>query len=316
MNNWVSMMLGASIGALLAFFLCRAWPIDWPWAVDTFLGQDDFVGSPLPADPVANGYRGTYNGLLVFNNVDKSLAAGLLPAGFELAPRQTSHLPDKHPVILLFGDQTDGISIAAGQLVIPPKNRVHYSEVILIVPFVRKTSWSTSDRWHNYVVRMYLDNVLPITGGVFYGYNKANAIIHWAGRNAVVRLPPAGPSGTPVMTGAFKWLGRSHSAAEAKNRLANFEDALGIMNTTVLGYRGLVCSHWHWDLDKARIHPAETSYTMQTEFRSDMRGWPALSPFESEANSAFVLRGVHWSLANPKTCLFSSLAEGSGAPSD
>ena len=299
MPKLYSLALGAALASLFWWF----WPLPWPWAPDKFLGPDDFIGSTIPGEPVSDGNQSTFSGVLMFNNVDKGLVSDLIPSGFELAPRQTSKLPHQHPVILLFGDQTDGAAVVDGQPVypIPPINRVHYSEVILLIPFVTK-SGSTSGKWHNYVVRMYLDHNLPITGGIFYGYNKVPALINWMGQDAEVSMA----SGSPLLSGTFKWAGKSYSASAAKTNLTNFGEALGILDTRVLGESVIpgigICSYWDWNLDKARISRARTSYNIVTPFRQDMASWPALSPFKSDDYSAFVLRGVRWRLGLPVAC--------------
>ena len=299
MDKFFSVALGAALASLLWW----AWPIPWPWGTDKFLGQEDFSGAPANVSPVVNGYQSTFNGIVTFNNVDLALVSNLLPNGYELSPRLTSKLPNKHPVVILFGDQTDGAGVFNGSSVPPYSNRIHYSEIVVLVPFVQK-SGDPAGKWHNYVARMYLDNTVPITGGLFYGYNKQPAIINWAGEKAHVRK--AYFSGSDLLNGEFKWFGNWYSGASARSYLKNFDDGLGILATTILGDQRwldeVICSHWEWNLDNAKIARASTEFRIESSFRSDMVSWPAYSPFVSEDDSAFYVKGVQWRLANPESC--------------
>ena len=73
-----------------------------------FLREAEFKGKQIKAGgPVKEGGQSTYNGLMTFPNVPRNLVTKLLPPNFELAVRATNHDPDVHPVVLLFGDQTD-----------------------------------------------------------------------------------------------------------------------------------------------------------------------------------------------------------------
>ena len=105
-------------------------------AATPFLGEADFEGQRIAAgSPVTEGGQATYNGLITFTNVPREMVANLLPAGFELAARATTGAPGLHPVVLLFGDQTDGAAVIGGN---HAPTGVHYSELIFAVPFVQR----------------------------------------------------------------------------------------------------------------------------------------------------------------------------------
>ncbi len=299
MPKFFSLVLGAALASLFWW----GWPFPWPWTSDKFLGPDDFVGVPASFDPIELGYQSTFNGIVTFNNVDKDLVSELVPTDYELADRSTSELPDKHPIVLLFGDQTDGAGVVSGDPVYPYNDRIHYSEIILLIPFVKKSGDPTG-QWHNYVARMYLDHTVPLGGGIFYGYKKLPAIINWAGQDAHAR--EALPWGSDLLNGSFKWFGTWHSGTSALANLPNFDDTAEILATGILGdHRWLdkrTCSNWEWSLEDARIAKVSASYSMEKKFRSEMSSWLALSPFTSEDNSAFFLKGVRWRLAEPKDC--------------
>jgi hypothetical protein len=104
----------------------------------TFLGVADFEGGPiLASSSVTTGAEGTYLGVVSFTNVDRAKVAALLPSAYRLAARKTSHESDVHPVMLLFGDQTDGHYLLPDPAPAVPTG-IHYSELIFLVPFVQR----------------------------------------------------------------------------------------------------------------------------------------------------------------------------------
>lgn len=263
-----------------------------PGCQPEFLREADFEGHPVPpaGAVTTGGLQGTYNGVLTFANVDRTTVSQLLPENFELAPRKTSHLPNLHPVVLMFGDPTDGAFVVSPTAIQP--TGIHYSEMILAVPFVQKQNQSGG--WHTYIVRMYLDNSAAVAGGIPYGYQKVLASIEWKGRYARVWDTLAGD----YLEGDFHWGARWYDGNEALSKIPNFQDMVNIMTTELLGRNGpiSICSHFEWSLDEARVSKAYTSYTMKKAFRADMVAWPGLSPFENVKNGAVVMRGLRWRL--------------------
>jgi hypothetical protein len=240
---------------------------------------------------------------MTFTNIDRDRVAELLPSGFQLAPRKTTRTPNVHPVILLFGDQTDGASVLPVVPllpVVPPQpSGVHYSEMILAVPFVRKTGGSG---WHTYIIRMYLDNQVAVAAGLAYGYQKEPAWIEWTGDYA--RIWNSNPlDGQDLLEGNFSWGAQWYDGNDALQTIPNFQDMVNIMTTRLLGRTGSgpgsqsICSHFEWNLDQAKVARAETSYTMKAPFRSGMSAWTGLSPFENVNDGAVVVRGMRWRLA-------------------
>ncbi|KPJ82977.1 MAG: hypothetical protein AMS19_06055 [Gemmatimonas sp. SG8_23] len=259
----------------------------------TFLGVADFEGGPiLASSSVTTGAEGTYLGVVTFTNVDRTKVEALLPSAYRLAARKTSHESDVHPVMLLFGDQTDGHYLLPDPAP-PVPTGIHYSELIFLVPFVQRKGLPG---WHNYVVRMYLDQDEAVVAGIPYGYQKRKAWIEWRGDEARVYDPKMGPLWRGTLTWGTPW----RDYADATASLPRFPDLVAIMRTRILGHHFVgLCSHWEWDFSDARIAQATTSYDMVSPFRLDMKDWPALSPFDGVADGAFVLRGVRWRLAHP-----------------
>ena len=104
---WV-FITGVAITALTITSLAIGWKF-WPWWPPEFLGETDFEGQNVAPTSVGyGGSQGTYNGVIAVSNVDRTVVSQLLPADFQLAPRRTSRTPDLHPILILFGDVTDG----------------------------------------------------------------------------------------------------------------------------------------------------------------------------------------------------------------
>lgn len=281
LTTWTARVIG---GLTLAAMLQGCQP--------EFLREADFEGHAVPpAGPVTTGgLQGTYNGIMTFTNVDRTTVSQLLPTNFELAPRKTSHLPNLHPIVLMFGDPTDGAFVTSPTAIQP--TGIHYSEMILAVPFVQKVGQSGG--WHTYIVRMYLDNPAAVAGGIPYGYQKVLASIEWKGRYARVWDTVAGD----YLEGDFRWGARWYDGNEALNKIPNFQDMVNIMTTELLGRNGpiSICSHFEWNFDEARVAKAYTSYTMKKPFRANMSAWPGLSPFTGVKNGSVVMRGLRWRL--------------------
>ncbi len=266
-----------------------------------FLGEVDFEGERIPATgPVTNGGQATYIGLMTFTNVASNMVASLLPQGFELAARKTSWAPDLHPVVLLFGDQTDGIILSSGGSI---PTGTHYSEVIFAVPFVvRQGRQGSQPRWHTHVIRMYLDNDAAVAAGAFYGYRKRKAWLEWKGDDIRIRSPLGDDFlvGEDLLEGSFQWGPQWHDGNPALDEIPNFLDMVSIMTTRILGQTGgaMICSHFEWNLDHAKVAQAEGFYSMKAPFRDDMDAWPGLSPFRNAIDGAVLVRGVRWRLSN------------------
>jgi hypothetical protein len=290
----------AAIVAIVAIAALCAGFFYWPWGPPEFLGEDDFEGHSVPpvGPVVAGGLQGTYIGTMTFTNIDRSTVANLLPPGFELAPRATTNKPDLHPIVLLFGDPTDGAFVLSATSIQP--TGIHYSEMILAIPFVQKTGQTGA--WHTYIVRMYLDHQAAVTGGIPYAYKKVLASIEWTGRYARVWESPGGD----LLEGDFRWGAKWYDGNAALLSVPNFQDMVNIMSTEILGHNGIIpiCSQFEWNFDRARVAKAYSTYTMKQPFRVDMGSWPALSPFKNVNNGAVVMRGLRWRLASQIACRF------------
>jgi hypothetical protein len=276
---------------------------------DEFLGTADFEGSPIhPAGNKPTLAQATYNGVLTFTNLDRALVEALLPKGYQLAKNKSFWQKSKHPVALLFGDQTDAYLFALGHAT--PTNlaaRVHYSEMILGIPFVQKAG---QPGWHTYIVRMYLDDTAAVLGGAAYGYAKLFACLDWTGSNiriwrGVLACPGTLGLKKELLVGEFGFKGAWLDGDDALTGLKNFQDMNDIWTTRILGRTALdksVCSYFEWDFSAARVARAVTTYSFESAFRGDMSAWPALGKLDSVAYGAATVRGLRWRLAAPFSC--------------
>src|SRR3712207_2420109 len=70
-----------------------------------FLGPQQFLGTYVPrSHDVTHGGEATYDGTIVFTNVDRAIARAVLPAGLDLAT-PVSPTTQLHPIVFLYGHQ-------------------------------------------------------------------------------------------------------------------------------------------------------------------------------------------------------------------
>lgn len=287
----------------------------WHPNADDFLGDADFQGAPISTSPLSAGSQSTYNGFLTLTNLDRTLVAALVPTGFQLAPNVSFWNQNKHPVLVLYGDQTDGATFLGSVVVpAPPIDRGHYSEAILAIPYVQRTGGTGG--WHTYIVRMYLDNAAAVAGGTIFGYAKQLGCLDW--RGAIVKIwqqPVVCPAPPPyslvtrsLLEGSLRFDGSWYDGTVAHNHIPNLADMIGMVTTKILGksYSGAsICSFFEWSLDDARVAKATATHVFQSPWRSsNMGAWPGLGNLANVNDGAVALRGVRWRLGAPTACGF------------
>lgn len=312
MEGRIRVAVLAIAGLAVASAAVGGWFFWWNPQADDFLGNADFEGAPITTSPITAGIQSTYNGFLTLTNLDRSMVEALLPSGFVLAANKSFSLQTKHPVLMLWGDQTDGATFL-GSVVTPAPalDRGHYSEVIFAIPYVQRSGQSG---WHTYIVRMYLDNAQAVAGGALYGYNKQMGCLDW--RGSIVKAwqaPVVCPNPNPflprsLLRGDFRYSGTWYDGPNAYSQIANLSDMVGMVNTRILGRSDLgqsICSFFEWNLDEARVAEATTTYRFEAPFRSDMGAWPGLGDLQNVADGAVAVRGVRWRLGpSPVACGF------------
>lgn len=264
-----------------------------------FLGSKDFDGKWFPpASKVTNGGEASFTGVLSATNVKRTEVVKLLKAlvgsGYELAKRKTKKHTSVHPVVACIGDQGDGALISWGKV---NPTGIHYSEMILAIPFVQKKG---SKSWYTAIVRMYLDNQGAVGGGLAYGYRKQYANISCIGDKLAIWITAGGPRLRGKAVWGPTWHKGPAALKDVKN-FPNFADLHGMMTTRLLGEGG-ICSQFDWDMAGAMVATATTSYTIQRPFLKGMSAWPKMSPYDSPKDGAVVMRGLIWRLGAVIKC--------------
>lgn len=278
---------------------------------EDFLDAGNFTGSS--STPITDSlYKGQadYNGHLVFANLPRTVVDDVLPSDLQLATNGSDAMQDVHPIILLYGDQLNGTYLFPGLL--PPMSiGTSYNELIILIPFVVRQGGT---KWHNYVVRMYLDNnAAVLAGNMYYGYFKEMAAFVETSSSATL----ADLDVTRSASSVFKWTvdlsasGSFTPSETASTTLANYQHALDIMRMPLLGTIDLVftdayvCSFWDWDVTNLEARPIEVTSQFVQPPRSGTSSWVSQGAIVSSGTFAFQLRGLVWRLAYPALpCLF------------
>lgn len=257
-----------------------------------FLGTADFSGDDnhRPNRPLSAG-RGlsTYGGQIFFTHLPRATVAGLLKPGVHLA-QNLSAFPNVHPVIHLQGLQTSTSWIfnGIGQGVGP-----EYTELILLVPFVQK---GTSPQWHNFVVRMYLDDDGAIfVGNAHYGYAKERGSFN----DARPLSFEATVGGNPAFWSGFESTGPWRPGAQAEVDIPNYTEMQTILRMPVIGlyWTGLsyVASAFDFDFSNVNVAPIACAHRYHGAFTPGMPG----GTYASVPHGAIDIEGLGWRVEFP-----------------
>lgn len=278
-------------------------------STDGFLGLDDFEGSiDRPTSDTLYQGQSNYNGRLVFVNLPRTVVDDVLPPDLHLASNVSATDSDLHPIILLYGDQLLGAYVLWGGVTWPIG--ANYKELIMLIPFVQHDEGT---KWHNYVVRMYLDNQPAVTAGnQHYGYFKELAAL----ADAVLSPTASTLDVTQSALTVFKWTAEAISggflpSAIAMGTLDNYRHAIEIMKMPLLGTlttlfgTSYVCSYWDWNLQNAFVKPIKVTSEFVQPPRTGTTSWVSQGPVMTDEKSAFELAGLVWRMAFPASlCSF------------
>jgi hypothetical protein len=266
-----------------------------------FLKPGDFTqGKAMPEPqtgqpPVSTGHA-SFIGDIVFTNVDVNLAQALLPAGLGLRVAPNLAQPALHPLVHIVGQQTKTGWSSGGfsQSVDQP-----YDEFILLVPFVLA---GANPQWHNFVVRMYLDDQIAQLLGLLFAYRKRTGFVRGFPRAA--DFPPVAydvfVDGTTAFSCEHVTEGTTYAGTDAPDVMPNFDAMHEIMRMPALGIdpttgQGL-CSYFRWDFKPARVTPIATEHRYDTGFApGEVRGLP----LRSVIDGGFCVDGLGWRLTLP-----------------
>ena len=270
---------------------------------ERFPGPSDFVGTRRPQPTaVLNGLQSTYNGTAFVGMLDKAEVTKVLPFGFSLANQIT--VSNKHPVIFLIGDQREPSFLEGGNVTTICQS-CGYKEMILLVPFVVR---DPDTRWHNYAVRMYLDDWSAVVGGnSIYGYAKQYAFLIKTEQTGVTKHEIYPVFGGLIFRSEVELTGPWVPVSQSATSVPRWADLEQILKAPVLGQQpsddfkplALICSYWEWDFANAEVAPAASKHQIARKFRDGMENWVSATSVPNVPDGAVSMRGIRWRLAEP-----------------
>ncbi len=274
-----------------------------PTSTSAFLGPDDFSGSYTgPGDMPDIGGSTDYDGNIVFTNLPRTTVNDILPAELELAVNNEQ--PTQHPVILVFGKQTNLTWKLGGVEITFPGG---YNELILIIPFVQKQG---HQEWHNFVVRMYLDWEDGVTGGNwFFGYRKQlAAFAETVGATTKLDvLRAAVEYFTADVASSGAWL----DDATASGSLPNYDAMKQIFDMPMLGTKTapngdvyFVCSYFLYDFADTKIRASKVDHAYLQNFVSGMSSWVTAGALSGLSEGTYAVDDLGWELTSAQACKF------------
>lgn len=270
------------------------------------IGQ--FVGAYVPNPSAAqNGGQSTYEGSIAVTVLPRTIVEQVLPSAFALAQRTDGAAT--HPVIHLIGHQRDLMYLEDGVLI--PSFVPAYREMSLLVPFVvlSQNAMSPSANWHNFVVRMYLDDLGAVeAGNTYYAYQKKLAALPESYAPNIVNwtvwplLQGDVFSSTVDRTGP--WSSPPNAAIPGLTDVQTlFAMPLVGVNVDPTGGADNVCSYWEWDYTNAEVAQATSDHKFLQQFGPGMGGW--VGQPTGPPGAAIKIRGLRWRLAfPPPACQF------------
>jgi hypothetical protein len=288
-------------GALSGCVQAPSWPLVVSQPIVPFPGPGNFQGGFVPAaGHVNDGVQSDYAGTLVVTMLDRNLVNSVLPPGASLAPTTTPST--MHPVIYLIGFQGKPSTVSSGHAVQIPF-ATGYREMSLLIPFVVLNNGAN---WHNYVVRMYLDDPTDIAilgGNTCCGYQKVAASLDYRTTNtgynhSVQTLFASDFVDTIALNGSYVTAGQAGGAVP---RLADLQTILQMpilgSNLDPSGNLEFLCTYWDWNFSHAKVAPVTSAFEFVSPFASGMQGWTALGTLTNAANGAVAMRHLRWRLS-------------------
>jgi len=261
--------------------------------VTAFLGKSSFVGPPVAVGTTKGSFvsQARFNGCIAASNWARGDVERLLPPELALAANVSS-TPDRHPVLFVFGDLSDGAVIAGGRVI--PLG-IAYQEFALAIPFVRHRR---GNHLHTYVPRMY-SSYLPAvwSGNVNYGLAKRSATMRWQGPFFVLTTD----AGSLVLHIAVETQQDWSRASSCP--LPEFGAMREIFSMPVVGRKGsgaYVCSYFGWDFEDALLRLVDSSISIDGPVVENLL--PRRCP--DVPGGTFEVRGMIWRLSWPSRCRF------------
>jgi len=268
----------------------------------SFPASGQFVGAYVPNPSAARfGGQSTYDGSIAVTLLPRAIVGQVLPSAFALAQRTDGAAT--HPVIHLIGHQRDLMYLEDGVPV--PAPIPAYSEMCLLVPFVvlAQNALSPSAKWHNYVVRMYLDNLGAVeVGNTYYAYQKKLAVLWESDAPQIVNWKVLPLLQGDVFNSTVDQTGPWSSPGNAS--IPGLTDVQTLFAMPLVGAdvnpgggSRVICSYWEWDYANAEVAQATSDHKFLQQFRSGMGGW--VGQPTGPPGAAIKVRGLRWRLAFP-----------------
>jgi len=258
--------------------------------MDPFLGRNAFPGPVIDVDTAAGSFVGQarFSGCVAFTNWRRSDVEAVLPP--ELALATNTIAPDLHPVVFVFGEQSDGAIRFAG-LTVP--TGATYHELGIAIPFVHHRH---GRHLHSYVPRMYASYFPSIWhGNVTYGFGKEMGHMAWQGEIFLLTAE----DGSLLLHGASEPAGSWSSGSSCT--LPNFDSMRAVFAMPVIGRRAdgsFVCSYFGWDFQDAQVRASDCCVSIDASLAVGLG--PRRCP--DVAAGSFDVRGMMWRLTWPTPC--------------
>src|SRR5262249_5149920 len=196
-------------------------------SMDIFLGKESCPGPCVCAGTASGSYAGQahFNGCIAFSNWQKEEVAAVLPDELELAVN-TSAAAELHPVVFIFGEQTEGATIFGG---VTFPMRVNYHELAFAIPFVKNRRGT---HLHPFVPRV-VSVFFPArwAGNGNYGLGKGMGTMRWEGPRFAVAMA----DGTMVFHASIEPVGGWEAGPRCD--LPNFAGMRDVFALPVVGRR-------------------------------------------------------------------------------
>jgi hypothetical protein len=255
--------------------------------MEGFLGQDFFRGPSVAAPCPTFVGQADFNGCIAFCNWSRDDVARILPADLELAVN-VSPTPDLHPLVFIFGEQTQGATIFGGMTF---RMGVRYHEFGMAIPFVKHRR---GQHLHTFVPLM-CSSYFPATwaGNAHYGFAKRMATMRWEDSLFVMTKPQGALLLHISVEPAGEWV------PGAACDLPNFGGMRSIFALPVLGRRRdgtYVQSYFGWDYAEARVRAARAAVSIDAALVE------GLTPrtCTSLGSATFEVQGMAWRLSWPE----------------
>jgi hypothetical protein len=253
-----------------------------------FLDKKAFQGRyvPGPTGRPRYGAHSTFDGELLFANLAREIVEDVVPNDRGLRLAENTKEPRLHPIALILAHH----AACRWDLPFPtPEELLDYHELILLIPFLQ---CQPDDRWHNYAVRMYLDNEFAIrVGNTFYGYAKEPGTL--------VRTDVGAHRKFEVSRSGICFA--SDVTTGASGSPAHYGAMREILRMPILGLKDdgtIVRSYWRRDEGATALRVTASARFIQ-EFVPNMARWVKLGQIPSVDEGAVRMQGLRWSMAYP-----------------